>query len=129
MTSRFTPVGRSLFTALAVLAVALVLLRPACELWFSHGGAIAGPAQGEVLAPAAGQGHVDLQCCASVSDPSSTFPLQATAGGVQATQGLSPAVFFVITTGIALASRLPRWLRAPPRTPQSFYLRSARILR
>ena len=129
MTSRVTPVGRNLFAVLAVLAVALVLLRPACELWFSHVGAIAGQAQSEMLAPVAGQGDADVPCCATVSDPSSTFPLQAAPGNVQATQGLALAGFFVVPTGIALALRPSRWLRAPPRTPQSFYLRSARILR
>lgn len=129
MTNRITPAKRNLFVALVVLAVALVLLRPACELWFSHIGAIAGQAQSEMLAPLAGHGGIDAQCCASVSDPGSTFPLQAAPGNSQATHGLPLTGFLVAAAGTALALSRPHWLRAPPRTPQSFYLRSARILR
>lgn len=129
MTKRINSTGRSLFATLALVAVALVLLRPACELWFSHVGAIAGQAQSEMLATAAGHSDIDVRCCATVSDPSSTFPLQVAPGSVQATQGSSLAGFFVVATGTALALWQPHWLRAPPRTPQSFYLRSTRILR
>ena len=130
MTRRFTPAGRNLFAVLAVLAVALVLLRPACELWFSHVGAVAGTVQDGLLAASAGHGDAEVPCCATVSDPNSTTPLQAGLGNAtQFPQGLAAASFFIVAAGTAALLWQPRWLRAPPHTPQSFYLRSTRILR
>jgi len=130
MWNRLPPVSRSLFVALAAIAVALVLLRPACGLWSSHhlgaGASVAG-------ALAAGtpdeNSDTSAQCCVSVSDPNLTAPLQAAPGGLQASQGFAAVAFFtILAIATTLARQLQR-LRAPPRSPQSYYLRSARILR
>ncbi|MBI2751907.1 MAG: hypothetical protein HYX46_00080 [Betaproteobacteria bacterium] len=122
--------SRGLFVALAVMAVALVLLRPACGLWSSHHfGAGAWVAEALAVGAPDENGDPSAQCCSSVSDPNLTAPLQAASGGLQASQGFAAVALLAI---LVIAATLPRqlhWLRAPPRSPQSFHLRSARILR
>lgn len=130
MWNRLLSVGRNLFLALAAIAVALVLLRPACGLWSAHHLGVGAPVAGvhAVGAPEE-NGDGSAQCCTSVSDPNWAVPMQAAAGGLHTSQGFAAAAFFtVLATSLTLARQLQR-LRAPPDSPKSYYLRSARILR
>ncbi|MDH3319341.1 MAG: hypothetical protein OEO84_06580 [Betaproteobacteria bacterium] len=118
--------------ALAAIALIAVLLRPACELWFAHVGA--GAAADDVVtldtsAPLEHDGDSAMQCCATVSEAQQIAPLQAVSGSMGMAEGVAPAALLVMLVGIALFARQWHWLRAPPRRPRSFYLRSARILR
>ncbi|TAN51962.1 MAG: hypothetical protein EPN19_11595 [Betaproteobacteria bacterium] len=118
--------------ALALIAVTLLSLRSVCELWFTHLGGVATAVHSATLAGHAPLQHdVDpaAQCCASASDSSPVAPLQAAVVGPQPDQGISPALLVAVVAASAIFTRQPHWLRAPPRSPQSFYLRSARILR
>ena len=125
-------VRRSVFVALAATALTLVLPRPMCDLWFAHAraGAAAAPAATfTTSAPLEHPGAPAVQCCASVSDAHQIAPLQAAPGGLQPSQGLAPAALVAVLTSTAIIAQPLHWLRAPPRSPQSFYLRSARTLR
>lgn len=132
MVNRASTVPRAAFVALALIAVTLLSLRSVCELWFTHLGGVAMAVHSVTLA-----GHAPLQhdvdpaalCCASASGSSPVAPLQAAVVGPQPDQGISPAVLVAVVAASAILTRQPHWLRAPPRSPQSFYLRSARILR
>lgn len=124
------PIRRRVFLALAAIALLAVLLRPACDLWFTHVGA--GATDAATLAadaPFEHDGDPATQCCVNVSDARQMAPLQAVLGGVKASGGVAPAALVAILTGIALLTRQLHWLRLPPRRSRSFYLRSARILR
>lgn len=125
------PARRHAFPALAAIALLAVLLRPACGLWFAHVGAGTAAAAATLAAnaPFEHDGDLAVQCCASVSDAQPIAPLQAVSGGVQAFAGVGPAALVTIVTSSAILARQLRWLRAPPRRPPSFYLRSARVLR
>ena len=126
------PVRRSALVALAAIALLAVLLRPACDLWFAHVGAGTAAADAATLAanaPFEHDGDPAVQCCASVGDAHHIAPLQAVSGGVEASAGVTPAALVAIVTSTAILARQLRWLLAPPRRPQSFYLRSTRILR
>jgi hypothetical protein len=127
MLSNFTTVRRRVFVALAALALLAVLLRPACETWFAHAGAVADAAPQVAGEPLGHDGNP--QCCATVSDAQQMVPLLALPGGLKAAEGIAPAALAAVVIGIAVSSRRLHWLRAPPRLPESFYLRSARILR
>lgn len=122
--------SRNPFLVLAALTVGLVLLRPACELWMAHAGAIGGTAQAEaaIAVPSASHGDADPQCCASVSDPGSDAPLLAVAGGFESPQLGLGALGVAFVAGSIVALRLTPQ-RGPPRSVPSFHLRSARILR
>lgn len=126
-------VRRSIFVAFAATALTLVLLRPMCDLWLAHAGAGAAAAPAATFtasAPLEHYGAPAVQCCASsVSDAHHIAPLQAAPGGLKPSQGLAPAALVAVLTSTAMIAQPLHWLRAPPRSPQSFYLRSARILR
>ncbi|MDH4324013.1 MAG: hypothetical protein OEW90_07730 [Betaproteobacteria bacterium] len=122
------PLPRRVFLALAALALLAVLLRPACEAWFAHVGGAAAHAATQVAAGPLGHDG-DPHCCANVSDAQRIAPLLALAGGLKAPKGVAPAALGAVIAGIAVSTRQLHWLRAPPRLPTSFYLRSARILR
>lgn len=122
------PFRRRVFVTLAALALLAILLRPACEAWFAHVGAAAGDAVTQITGGALGH-HDDPQCCENVSDAQQIAPLLALPGGLKAPEGLAPAALSAVVTGIVVSSRQLHWLRAPPRLPASFYLRSARIRR
>jgi hypothetical protein len=125
-------IHRSVFVALAAIALMAVLLRPVCELWSAHVGGGAAAASAATLAASAPFAHIGdaaAQCCANVSDAQRIAPWQALSGGAKAFGGVAPAALVAILTGIAILAWQPRWHRAPPRRPESFYLRSARILR
>lgn len=121
------PLSRRVFLVLAALALLAVLLRPACELWSAH--ADVGSPSPAAGAPIGHGGEPADQCCASVSDGQQITPLQVVSGGLRALEGGAPAALAVVIAGIAVLTRRQHWLRAPPRRPRSFYLRSARILR
>jgi hypothetical protein len=123
---------RGILVALAAIALVAVVLRPACELWFTHVGAGTAAVDAATFAASATLGHDGdsaTQCCANVSDARQLAPLQAASGGVKTFGGVAPAALVAIVIGIAILVRQLGWLRAPPRRPKSFYLRSARILR
>jgi hypothetical protein len=126
------PSARSgLFIALAAVAVTFVLLRPVCEAWFGHAGAAA--ATGHVRALVFGvpdaPGDMPLECCASVSvSNTAAAPLPA-ATDLPSSLGLALAALVTVFAVSANFAPPMQWRRAPPPTPRSFYLRSARILR
>ena len=121
------PVHRSVFVALAAIALMAVLLRPVCELWSAHFGA--GAAAVAAGVPIGHGGDPAAQCCANVSDGQQIAPLQAVAGSMGASAGVAPAALAAMVIGIAMFAGPLHWLRVPLRRPKSFYLRSARILR
>ncbi|TAK48812.1 MAG: hypothetical protein EPO27_05640 [Betaproteobacteria bacterium] len=125
--------SRAALLVLALLAVTLLSLRSVCELWFTHLGGAAMTLQSATLASHAALLHDSApasQCCDSASDSSPVAPpLQAAVVGPQPGQGIAPAVLVAVIAASAILTRQPHWLRAPPRSPQSFYLRSARIQR
>jgi len=126
------PVRRRVFVTLAAIALMAVLLRPVCDLWFAHLGAGSAAAAGATLAASAPfehDGDAAMQCCANASDTQQVAPLHAVTNGVKAFGEVAPAALVATVTGFAILARQLPWLRAPPRRPQSFYLRSARILR
>ncbi len=116
---------------LALVAVTLLSLRSVCELWFTHVGGVATASGLATLAHGPLQHEVDaaVDCCSSASDPNAAALLQAAIVGPQVPQGVSAAVLVAVVVGSTMLTRQPHWLRSPPRSPQSFYLRSARILR
>lgn len=131
MVNRPLTVSRAAFFALALAAVTLLSLRSVCDLWFTHLGGVATSIHATTLAPYSPLQHdadPSVQCCASVSSPDATAPLQAAVFASPSSLGLAPAAWVAVATS-AVLTRQSHWLRAPPRSPQSFYLRSARILR
>jgi len=128
MLTSASPLPRRAFVALAALALLAILLRPACEAWFAHVGGAAAHADAQVVGGPLGH-EGDPQCCANVSDAQRMAPLLALPGGLKAPEGVAPAALSAVVAGIAVLTRQLHWLRAPPRLPKSFYLRSARILR
>ena len=132
MVNRSLTVPRTAFLVLALVAVTLLSLRSVCELWFTHLGGAATTLQPATLASHASLLHDTApaaQCCDGASGSSPIAPLQAAVVGPQPGQGIAPAVLLAVVAASAILTRQPHWLRAPPRSPQSFYLRSARILR
>lgn len=127
MLTRGLPRSRRVFLALAALALLTVLVRPACELLLTHGGiGSAFPAAGVSIGHG---GEPAVHCCVSVSDGQPITQLQVLSGGPRAPEKGASAAPAAVIAGIALLPRQVRWLRAQLRRPQSFYLRSARILR
>lgn len=130
MVNRPLTVPRTAFLVLALVAATLLSLRSVCDQWFTHFASAAVVVHaGNSVSGALLHHDPAVQCCVSVSDPNLSAPLQAASGGLQAPQGLVPAVLSAAVASTAILARQLRWLRAPPRSPQSFYLRSARILR
>ena len=124
-------VRRGLFAAFAAFAVALVLLRPVCELSAAH--ASIGTALAHAGAISAGiaaePGNAPDSCCDSVTDPGAPASLLAASAGIQFSPEFVPTLSVAVVTGSALLLRQLQWLRAPPLPSQSFYVLSASILR
>lgn len=123
---------RSAFLVLALVAATLLSLRSVCDLWFAHFASAAVAARAETASSGAMPHHdVDptVQCCVSLSNPDLIAPPDVASSGPQVPQGPVPAVLSAVVISTAIFARTSHWLRAPPRSPQSFYLRSARILR
>lgn len=124
-------IRRGLYAAFAAFAVALVLLRPVCELSDAHvsiGATLAHA--GAISADVAHKpGNAPDSCCDSVTDPGSSASLLAASAGIQFSPEFVPAVSVAVATGSALLVRQLQRLRAPPLPSQSFYVRSARVLR
>jgi len=132
MSYRRLSVPREMFLALALIAAAFLLLRPACELWFAHVGADAAWAYSDAVAlgaPNADGSASTVQCCANVSAGDFVLPLLALTGSSQLKQGFPVATLAAVASVGATAVRKLQWLRAPPRSLRSFYVRSSRIAR
>lgn len=125
---------RKWWAALAIVALAFLALRPACEVWLSHWDGHGGSAHAAVTAVSAANvsphGSHDVPCCSSITSSS----LVAPADSVLARFGqdkVPPAMLFAWTVTVPVATYVRRSLSAfvaPPGVP-SFYERSARILR
>lgn len=123
---------RSAFLVLALLAATLLSLRSVCDLWFAHIANAAVATRAETAGSGATLHHdadPSVQCCVSLSNPDRIAPLEVAFSGPQFPQGTVYAVLSVVFISTAIFARTSHRLRAPPRGPQSFYLRSARILR
>ena len=113
--------GRVAFAVLAILALSLLPLRALCELGFAQAAQTASAHPTEH-----GSGDSD-PCCTSIDDATlvnSAMP------DVSAGKGVTLVVAALASTPIVVGS-LVRPFRIPglPPPPQSYYVRSARILR
>ena len=126
MTNKPLTAPRAAFLTLALLAVTLLSVHAVCDQWFIHLANGAPAAHATAL-------HHDTdpagQCCVSARDSNLVAPLQATPGGTQSLPEPGPAVLVAVVAVRALLATPSYWLRGPPRRQQSFYVRSARILR
>jgi len=128
MSRRLISAGRGAFLALAVTALAITLLRPGCELGFTHAGGadrVTVPVANATVGPVGTEGPA-MQCCAGVTVPARESIVLAAAGWPVSPGVASLALFFLVPASISRRTgpRMP-----PPRGTRSFYLRSARILR
>ena len=125
---------RKVWTALAVVALTFLLLRPACDAWLSHSGGHDRLADTAATAVQIGDGSAhaphDVQCCASIKGSSLVTPADSALGRTAQWK-----VHFAASNARALMSPVAASLRralsafvVPPGIP-SFYERSARILR
>lgn len=125
-------ISRSALAALAILAAVLVLVRPICELWHIHAGAVdvhaAAWAAGDVAPDDAGTPAA--LCCPYAGDTGAAGAMQAAwTGGSIDWQPQAPASITLAAVALVFIVRRAYWRRPLLRTPQSFYLRSARIRR
>lgn len=132
MVIRSPHISRNALAVLAILAALLVLVRPICEMWHAHAGTAA-----EVHAAWISD-EVTLDdartpaslCCPYVGDMGASRTTQAAwTGGSIDWQPMAPASTVLVAVAAVFIVRHLRWLRPPPGTAQSFYLRSARIRR
>ena len=123
-------VSRNALVALAIFAAVLVLLRPICELWHAHAGAAA-PVHVTWIAGGASPddaGTPASLCCPYAGETGAAMAMQvAWTGGSIDWHPQAPAS--IALAAVAFIVRLGYWRPPLPRTPQSFYLRSARIRR
>jgi len=121
--------SRKWWVALALLALAFMSMRPACEAWLSHGGADLGAAQALVVATQDSHAPHDAACCAGIEDSKLVKPadyvLTSTARDAPV---FAPYVAWVSGAATQWLRRAPRAAVIPPGIA-SFYERSARILR
>jgi hypothetical protein len=125
-------ISRNALAALAILAAVLVLVRPICELWHAHAGAVDVHAAAWVVGEAAPDdtGTPAALCCPYVVDTGAAMAMQAAwTGGSIDWQPQAPASITLAAVALAFIVRRTYWRRPLLRTPQSFYLRSARIRR
>jgi hypothetical protein len=128
--------SRRWWAALALVALAFVSLRPACDVWLSHwakhDGMLHSVAQRVVThvtheAPAH-ETH-DTPCCASIERGALVKPSDVAIVGAE--QPHSPGSPFFTVTALRIAAPLLHALTASviPLGSPPFYVRSARILR
>lgn len=123
-------ISRNALAALAILAAMLVLVRPVCELWHTHAGAVDVHAAAWVAGEETPDdtGTPSSLCCPYVGDTGAAMAMQAAwTGGSIDWQPQAPITLAAVA--LAFIVRRTHWRRPLPRTPQSFYLRSARIRR
>jgi len=119
---------RKWWAALAIVALAFLSVRPACEVWLSHA---KWHDVAQLSAMHAAVSHEapahDATCCASIEGAKFVKP----ADSVLPSVALTPAIALLARTAlrVAVASlRTPTTSVIPPGNPP-FYARSARILR
>jgi hypothetical protein len=126
--------SRRWWTALAIVALAFLSLRPACEVWLSHW-AKHGSAQHALAHSAAPHGVApvheshDVPCCARIEGAALVKPLALPIPSAEQPKSLAFPV--LVATALQVAAPLLHALTAsviPPGSPP-FYVRSARILR
>ncbi len=132
MEKRFLRLPRRVLATIIMAAAALMLIRPVCELWHAGGAANAS----ELLTAstsdetAGASEHVALPCCPDAGDRGVISVVQAAAfGNPFDSVPLAPPFVPIAAILVTFALQAIPWRRALPRTPRSFYLRSARILR
>jgi len=123
---------RKWWAALAIVALAFLSLRPACDVWLSHWNKHEGAHHMAVH-----QTHVDApahapdepMCCATVEGGTLVKPSDAVVWGSDQAKPLAMAAF--VQTALRVAAPLLRTLTASviPLGSLPFYVRSARILR
>jgi len=124
---------RKWWAALALVALAFVSLRPACDVWLSHwakrDGALHSVAHNVVAHEAPAHETHDTPCCASIEGGALVKPSDVAVLGAKQPQ--SPAYFFVTSTALRIATPLLHALTASvtPLGSPPFHVRSARILR
>jgi len=127
MWNRLSWRSHGFFVALAAIAVAFVLLRPACALGSWHRSAASAATTAYSIGVPHDHGGSSVQCCASVSEPNFGAVLNA---GAQALEEASAGIVLsALAVGSALLGAHAHRLRAPPPIPRSYYVRSARLLR
>jgi len=123
---------RKWWAALAIVALAFLSLRPACDVWLSHwdnheGAHHVAAHQTDVHAPA--HAPDEPLCCATVESATLVKPADGVVWGFDQAKLLPTAAF--VQTALRVAAPLLRTLTGsviPPGNPP-FYVRSARILR
>ncbi len=122
--------SRRALALLAIVVAALTLLRPICQLSHGHGMAadevhvawlLDAVSPADAGAPAA-------RCC-DATDSGAAMSMQAVLGSASPETPPIPSTLVLALVAIAFVVRVVAWRRPLPRTPQSFYLRSARIRR
>jgi hypothetical protein len=126
--------GKRLLSAVALSALALLLLRPVCDVYAAH--ALHGHSQDAhsahhhaAVSGSGEAGGVDGSCCARIADGALVAPfVLAPPVALDADQAAAPGVAEVppVDSGRAAHTRIA-WGAIPP--PRSYYARSARILR
>ena len=123
---------RRWWVALAILALAFLSLRPACDVWLSHwskhGGTHAATAH-SMQAHAPAHAPDEPGCCATIESRTlvNAFDAMAWQSGPSKLAAASLAVPMPIKVALALVLSLTASVIPPGNPP--FYARSARILR
>lgn len=125
--------SRKWWAALALVALAFVSLRPACDVWLSHwakhDATLHSVAHSVVTHESPAHQTHDTPCCASIEASALVKPADIAALGAE--QLKSPALPFFAAAVLRIATPLLHALTAsviPPGSPP-FHVRSARILR
>jgi hypothetical protein len=123
---------RKWWAALAIVALAFLSLRPACDVWLSHwdkhDGTHHATARQNDASPPAHAPHEPM-CCATIESGMVVKPSDAVLWGSDQAKLLATDAF--VQTALRVAAPLLRTLTAsviPPGSPP-YYVRSARILR
>ena len=127
----FTARQRRWWVALAVIALALLSLRPACEAWLSHWAVGGEPSQAAAMhvhghgTPA--QAPHGQPCCGNIEAFALVKPADMLSWQSAQTPPILPSVRVALAVAVPLLHAVPDSV-IPPGSPP-FYVRSARILR
>jgi hypothetical protein len=122
---------RRWWAAFALVALAFLSLRPACDVWLSHWDKHTGAhhvTTHQVGAQAISHAPTEPLCCATIEDGGLVKPFDMVAWGADPSKA-TVAIFsqFVLAPTVPMYSLLTASVRPPGNA--SFYVRSARILR